>query len=130
MSERKLYVGIDVGSTTTKVAALDVGSRELVYADYQRHHAAQIKSVYEALVKLGQTFPEAQLRLVLTGSGSKPLAEALDVPYIQEVVANSIALRADYADVAPPSSWAGRTPRSSFSTGTRPPGSWRPPTCA
>ena len=99
MSERKLYVGIDVGSTTTKVAALDVGSRELVYADYQRHHAAQIKSVYEALVKLGQTFPEAQLRLVLTGSGSKPLAEALDVPYIQEVVANSIALRADYADV-------------------------------
>ena len=51
MSERKLYVGIDVGSTTTKVAALDVGSRELVYADYQRHHAAQIKNVYEALVK-------------------------------------------------------------------------------
>ena len=99
MSDRKLFVGIDVGSTTTKVAALDADTQALVYADYQRHHAAQVKSVYEALEKLAQHISDAQISLALTGSGSKPLAEALSVPYIQEVVANSIALRADYADV-------------------------------
>ena len=95
MRENLLFVGVDVGSTTTKVAALDVAG-QLLYADYQRHHAAQVKSVREALEKLEAAFPGVEVRLALTGSGAKPLAEALDVPYVQEVVANSIALRADY----------------------------------
>ena len=96
MRETTLYVGVDVGSTTTKVAALDAESGVLRYADYQRHHAAQVKSVREALEKLEAALPGAQVRVALTGSGSKPVAEALGVPYVQEVVANSIALRADY----------------------------------
>ncbi len=99
MRETTLYVGVDVGSTTTKVAALDAESGVLRYADYQRHHAAQVKSVREALEKLEAALPGAQVRVALTGSGSKPVAEALGVPYVQEVVANSIALRADYEQV-------------------------------
>ena len=51
MRENLLFVGVDVGSTTTKVAALDAAG-QLLYADYQRHHAAQVKSVREALEKL------------------------------------------------------------------------------
>ena len=95
MRENLLFVGVDVGSTTTKVAALDAAG-QLLYADYQRHHAAQVKSVREALEKLEAAFPGVEVRLALTGSGAKPLAEALNVSYVQEVVANSIALRADY----------------------------------
>ena len=99
MSKKDLYVGVDVGSTTTKVAALDARTKQLIYSDYQRHHAAQARSVYQALEKLSAAFPDARIRLALTGSGAKPLAEALDVPYVQEVVANSIALREEYNDV-------------------------------
>ena len=99
MRTNSLLVGVDIGSTTTKVAALDAATRQLLYADYQRHHAAQAVSVIQALEKLGRAFPGAQFRFAFTGSGSKPLAEALALPYVQEVVANSIALRADYADV-------------------------------
>ena len=88
-----LQVGIDVGSTTTKIAALDVKSRRVIYSDYQRHHADQVKSVSDALWKLYGRFPDAQFHLALTGSGAKRLGDALGVPYCQEVGANSIALR-------------------------------------
>ena len=99
MSKRKLYVGVDVGSTTTKVAVLDAVTHQVLYSEYRRHHAAQAKSVYEALERLSDLFSEAQIHLALTGSGSKPLAEAMGVPYVQEVVANSIALRTEYENV-------------------------------
>ena len=36
---KKIRLGIDVGSTTTKIAALGEDSGELLYADYRRHHA-------------------------------------------------------------------------------------------
>ena len=51
MNETKkvFLVGLDVGSTTTKIAAIDQESHEIQYSDYKRHHAAQKKSVYDAL---------------------------------------------------------------------------------
>jgi len=95
----KLLVGVDVGSTTTKIAAVDQISGELVYSDYRRHGAAQAQSVSRALRGLAERFPGARVSLALTGSGAKGLADALGVPYVQEVVANSIALRRCYAHV-------------------------------
>ena len=94
-----LEVGIDVGSTTTKIVALDQETHRVCYSDYQRHYAAQAKSVSSALWALYTKFPDSQIRLALTGSGAKRLSEALSLPYVQEVVANSIALRASYDDV-------------------------------
>lgn len=44
-------------------------------------------------------FQNARIRLALTGSGAKHLAEALGCCYIQEVVANSIALQKEYDNV-------------------------------
>ena len=93
---KKILVGIDIGSTTTKIAAVDEDSRELLYFDYQRHNAKQAQSVEKALEKLEMQFPVADIRLCLTGSGAKPLAERLSVPFVQEVVANSIALKRYY----------------------------------
>ena len=67
----QLLVGVDVGSTTTKIVAVDAKSKEIVFSDYRRHNAAQVHSVYGALNQLMEHFPEAQVRLVLTGSGAK-----------------------------------------------------------
>ena len=34
---KKLLIGIDVGSTTTKITVLDAGTETLLYSDYRRH---------------------------------------------------------------------------------------------
>lgn len=94
-----LLVGVDIGSTTTKIIAINQESGQTVLSDYKRHHAAQVQSVYEAIRQLDTHFPNARMRLALTGSGAKFISEALGVPYIQEVVANSIALRERYDNV-------------------------------
>ena len=36
-----LHVGIDVGSTTTKLVALDSKSKTVIFSDYRRHNALQ-----------------------------------------------------------------------------------------
>lgn len=101
MKEKKkmLLVGIDIGSTTTKIVAVDPESLTIVYSDYQRHHAAQVHSVGLAIEKFQKEYGDCQAKVCLTGSGAKLLAEKMDLPFVQEVVANSVALRKFYAHV-------------------------------
>ena len=89
-------VGIDVGSTTTKICALDVQSHNLLHTSYERHGARQAESVRAALNSLVRLFPRASIRLALTGSGAAPIADKLGVPFVQEVVANACAIQALY----------------------------------
>ena len=96
---RVLLVGIDIGSTTTKIAAIDEEEKEILYSDYRRHNARQLESVCQTLQRLQEQFGDRPFRLILTGSGAKPIAQLLQVPFIQEVVANSVALRKDYPHV-------------------------------
>ena len=96
---KKLLIGIDVGSTTTKITVLDAGTETLLYSDYRRHHANQLASVLFAIREAAKRFSDCGARIILTGSGAKPVAEAADTPYIQEVVANSIALKKTYNTV-------------------------------
>ena len=91
-----INVGIDVGSTTTKICALDARTHALLHTSYQRHGARQAESVRAALTLIANTFPQASVRLALTGSGAAPLARALDVPFLQEVVANACAIQELY----------------------------------
>ena len=47
--QSELLVGIDVGSTTTKLVAADKDSKEILYSSYKRHNSSQVQSVQEAL---------------------------------------------------------------------------------
>ena len=96
---RRLIAGIDVGSTTTKVVAVDEDTREILYSNYKRHNADQVQSVIDGLRRLAEEFPGLSLRLAMTGSGAKTIAEALHLPFVQEVVANSLVLREQYPQV-------------------------------
>ena len=89
-------VGIDVGSTTTKICALDAQSHDLLHTSYERHGARQAESVRAALQTLQRLFPQTTLRIALTGSGAAPIADKLGVPFVQEVVANACAVQALY----------------------------------
>ena len=46
---KKLLIGIDVGSTTTKITVLNKTTESLLYSDYRRHHADQLASVLFAI---------------------------------------------------------------------------------
>lgn len=98
LMESSFLLGIDIGSTTTKIVLIDQQTEEKKYTIYRRHNAAQLKSVYNILNELKEKGYD-QLSIVLTGSGAKPIAQLLSVPYIQEVVANSIALKKQYQSV-------------------------------
>lgn len=99
LMENLLQIGIDIGSTTTKVAVFCPEKKSIVYSDYQRHHAEQLQSVVSALRKLKTVIKNRKVRFCFTGSGAKVLADKIKKPFVQEVVANSIALQAQYENV-------------------------------
>ena len=92
-SNGTLRIGIDVGSTTVKLLALDAADN-VAYSVYRRHHsdvrATVIEIVAEALKQVGDV-PAA---VTITGSGGLLLAGWLKVPFIQEVIADKHAVEA------------------------------------
>ncbi len=93
-----LKIGIDVGSTTTKIAVLK--GDKLIFCRYIRHFARQRDSILELLKNASETLDmEAGVSICLTGSGARTLAERLELPFTQEVVANSMALRHFYGKI-------------------------------
>ncbi|MGF7009881.1 putative CoA-substrate-specific enzyme activase [Lachnospiraceae bacterium PF1-22] len=95
MNKRNYTLGIDIGSTTVKIAILNE-DKEMIFSDYERHFANIQETLSDllgrAIYKLG---PRA-VSPVITGSGGLTLAKHLEVPFVQEVVAVSTAL-SDYA---------------------------------
>ncbi|MCC8357082.1 MAG: hypothetical protein LJU34_04415 [Oscillospiraceae bacterium] len=95
-SHEDLRLGIDVGSTTVKLAVAEGGSGKMLYSCYYRHNARQAETVEQLLGLLEEQFPGRRFRAAVCGSGGKPVAERLGVHYIQEVVANAAAVSTWY----------------------------------
>ena len=99
-NEQNILVGIDVGSTTTKIVALGADhDHQLLFSDYARHHANQIASVIKSIKEFCSHIKQKKIRLCLTGSGAKPVSSILKVPFVQEVAANAIALQDKFQKV-------------------------------
>ncbi len=103
MNHKKAYytLGIDIGSTTVKVAILDA-AHKLLFSDYQRHYA-NIRETLSALLQDAYTkLGNLTLHPMITGSGGLTLANHLGVPFVQEVIAVSTSLQelAPRTDVA------------------------------
>ena len=98
-NEEILEAGIDVGSTTTKLLIRDPQSGEVLYSDYRRHYADQVRSICQILEPCLKRFAGRKLRFAMTGSGAKPIAEKFRLPFVQEVAANAAALRALYPSI-------------------------------
>ena len=96
MSGKLLRMGIDVGSTTVKILILDTEKNEILYNHYERHHAEQWNTTQRLLKAVAEKFPGTRFRMAVCGSGGKPIADKIGAHYIQEVVANSSAVRALY----------------------------------
>lgn len=86
-------LGIDIGSTTVKVALVDPITAEVRYHRYIRHGAHQRATTVRLLEDLSRALPGQPVRPIFTGSGARTLAGSIDLPHVQEVVANSLAVR-------------------------------------
>ncbi|MDR0321837.1 MAG: acyl-CoA dehydratase activase [Treponema sp.] len=91
-----LHIGIDVGSTTVKAVVIQSDTKEVLFSRYERHNACQSEKVRVFLQDIFSKYPQEQFRLAFCGSGGRTIAEVLHASYIQEVVANSIAVRTFY----------------------------------
>ena len=98
---KKHTLGIDIGSTTVKIAILDENDT-LVFSDYERHFANIQETLADLLQKAEDQLGELTLCPVITGSGGLTLANHLKVPFVQEVIAVSTSLQklAPKTDVA------------------------------
>ncbi len=87
-------LGIDIGSTTVKIAVLD-DRGTLLFSDYERHFANIQETLALLLGRAEASLGDLTLAPAITGSGGLALAGHLKVPFIQEVVAVAQALEAE-----------------------------------
>ena len=101
MNQNLYKLGIDIGSTTVKIAILDEND-DLVFSDYERHFANIQDTLAALLEKAYRKEGDMNLAPMITGSGGLTLAKHLGVPFVQEVISVSTALQhyAPQTDVA------------------------------
>lgn len=86
-----LHIGIDVGSTTVKLAILD-DDNHIVWSVYRRHHADVRATIVEVLSEAAVEYGDRPMTIAITGSGGLLLAQWLDLTFIQEVIASKTAV--------------------------------------
>lgn len=94
-------LGIDIGSTTVKIAILDE-QHHILFSDYERHYANIRETLSALLNKAYGKLGNLTLHPMITGSGGLTLANHLGVPFTQEVIAVATSLKelAPRTDVA------------------------------
>lgn len=85
-------LGIDVGSTTIKAVVMDSVTNEILYSKYERHNAKQAESLLEMLQEIEKKYDKEPFAAAICGSGGKSIADHTGLYFVQEVVANSIAI--------------------------------------
>lgn len=86
-----MQIGLDIGSTTIKIAVMD-DAGELLYSKYQRHYsqiAAKILALQEELLHKFPTLRKA--RMAISGSAGIGVAESCGIQFVQEVFAEKIS---------------------------------------
>src|SRR6185295_15849826 len=96
----KLYVGLDVGSTTVKAVVVEPNKDEIIWSDYQRHDTKQPEKCLEFLKRIEEEFPveHDRIRIFVTGSGGGGISSLIGWKFVQEVNAVSMAVEKLYPE--------------------------------
>ncbi len=89
---KEICLGIDVGSTTVKIAALDENNK-LIYQKYMRHYSDLYTSVEAVLLDALESLGDAKIKVACTGSGGLGVSQKLSIPFVQEVIAAAKTVR-------------------------------------
>ena len=83
----KIALGIDVGSTTAKIAVVKNG--QIIRQTYERHYSRIRETLVKMLRDTAPDLGEESFTAAISGSAGLGLAQAVDVPFVQEVWATS-----------------------------------------
>ena len=86
-------LGIDIGSTTIKCAVLDEEG-VLRFSSYERHKALINEKMAGLIRAVSLKFPGEKFLLSVSGSAGMGIADDLGLPFVQEVYATRIAVKA------------------------------------
>lgn len=94
-------VGIDIGSTTVKIAVLD-DNNNILFSAYERHYANIQETLRAIMERAYNKLGDCDIAPMITGSGGLSISKHLDIPFVQEVVSVATSLKsyAPQTDVA------------------------------
>jgi activator of 2-hydroxyglutaryl-CoA dehydratase/predicted nucleotide-binding protein (sugar kinase/HSP70/actin superfamily) len=87
----KYKLGIDIGSTTVKLAMLDENNH-MIYSRYQRHLADGYGTLQNLVNDCFETMGNIPCTISITGSGGLSASGWIGLPFVQEVIACSKAV--------------------------------------
>jgi len=108
-------MGIDVGSTTVKVAVLDENLK-ILYTSYERHFSKVKECVLSRLNAVKEQF-DGEFKISITGSAGLGLAQRSGVSFVQEVQAAFTGIRKYYPDADAAVELGGEDAKIIFITG-------------
>ncbi len=86
-----INLGLDVGSTTVKLVALDE-NLNILYSTYRRHFSDVKLTVRQVITDAYKLFSKDYVTINVTGSGGLWVNQIFDIEFIQEVVAGTLAI--------------------------------------
>lgn len=86
-----LHIGIDIGSTTVKIAVMRDGN--IVFTHYERHLSQVRTKTIELLEKAKEVIGDEPFRVAVSGSAGLGLASSAELSFVQEVFATEKAVR-------------------------------------
>ena len=92
MKEETYRIGLDVGSTTAKIAVFNE-KNDLVYSHYERHHAKVGELVNRYFNEINDKLGDIPAYICVTGSVGMAIADELKAEFVQEVVASTVYAR-------------------------------------
>ncbi|MDR0413864.1 MAG: acyl-CoA dehydratase activase [Prevotellaceae bacterium] len=91
-------LGLDVGSTTAKIAVLDANG-QLVYNAYRRHNTKVTEVICSFFDEIKEKLGSCKVSAMVTGSAGMGISETARIPFVQEVVAASRLIFEKYPSV-------------------------------
>ncbi|RAX58671.1 2-hydroxyglutaryl-CoA dehydratase [Helicobacter monodelphidis] len=86
-----LTLGIDIGSTTAKVALLD--GDEIIYKRYERHYSKVREKSIEIVEGLKNIIQDREFKVSLSGSAGFGICKVAGIDFVQEVFATAEAVK-------------------------------------
>ena len=81
-------IGLDIGSTTVKLAVLN-DENNLTYSKYQRHFSDIRSTIIDLIKESYEVLGDINCKISITGSGGMSVSKWLEIGFVQEVIACS-----------------------------------------
>lgn len=85
---KKIYIGVDIGSTTLKVVVVN-DKKEILSSRYKRHYSDIKDCFISNMEEVLEEFKDFNVSVMLTGSSGMSISKTLNIPFVQEVIAST-----------------------------------------